>query len=125
MSSAISSHRDLEVWQKGMDFATEVYRLTRLMPKAEEYRLVSQVLRAAASVPGNIAEGNARGSRKEYAQHVSIARGSLAEAETFLILAVRAGLLPDREIASAIALADQLGRQLNVLRQRLAASPTL
>ena len=106
-----------------MDFAAEVYRLTKLMPKSEEYRLVSQVLRAAASVPGNIAEGNARGSRKEYAQHVSIARGSLAEAETFLVLAVRTDLLPRNEVASALELADQLGRQLNVLRQRLTAPP--
>ena len=111
MGSGVSSYRDLEVWRKAMDFATEVYRLTKLMPKAEEYRLVSQVLRAAASVPANIAEGNARGSRKEYAHHVSIARGSLAEAETFLALAVRAGLLPSEEAASAQALADQLGRQ--------------
>ena len=104
-----------------MDFATEVYRLTRLMPKTEEYRLVSQVLRAAASVPANIAEGNARGSRKEYAQHVSIARGSLAEAETFLALAIRTNLLPSHEAVSALELADRLGRQPNVLRQRLSA----
>jgi four helix bundle protein len=123
VSSSIYSHRDLEVWQKGMDFATEVYRLTKLMPKAEEYRLIGQMLRAAASVPANIAEGNARGSRKEYAQHVSIARGSLAEAETFLAPAIRAGLLPTEEAASALALADRLGRQLNVLRRRLTAPP--
>jgi four helix bundle protein len=123
VSAKISSYRELDVWQKGMDFATEVYRLTKLMPKAEEYRLVSQVLRAAASVPANIAEGNARGSRKEYAQHVSIARGFLAEAETFLTLAVRTGLLGGEEAAPALALADQLGRQLNVLRQRLASAP--
>jgi len=121
VSSAIKSYRDLDVWRKGMDFATEVYRLTKLMPKTEEYRLISQVLRAAASVPANIAEGNARGSRKEYAQHVSIARGSLAEAETFLTLALRAGLLPEKEPTPALMLADQLGRQLNVLRQRLTA----
>ena len=120
VSSKVSSYRDLEVWQGGMDFAAEVYRLAKLMPKAEEYRLVSQVLRAAASVPANIAEGNARGSRKEYAQHVSIARGSLAEAETFLTLAVRAELLDADEVKPALALADKLGRQLNVLRQRLA-----
>jgi four helix bundle protein len=121
VSTSIKSHRDLEVWQKGMDFATEVYRLTRLMSKTEEYRLVSQVLRAAASVPANIAESNARGSRKEYAQHVSIARGSLAEAETFLALAIRAGLLRGEETVLALSLADRLGRQLNVLRQRLTA----
>jgi four helix bundle protein len=92
------------------------------MPKTEEYRLVSQLLRAAASVPANIAEGNARGGRKEYAHHVSIARGSLAEAETLLLLAIKVGLLPEDLAASTLALADQLGRQLNVLRQRLTAA---
>jgi four helix bundle protein len=106
-----------------MTFAAEVYRLTKLMPKSEEYRLVSQVLRTAASVPANIAEGNARGSRKEHAQYANIARGSLAESETFLFLALRVDLLRSGEAASTLALADQLGRQLNVLRQRFTASP--
>jgi four helix bundle protein len=115
----ISSYRDLDVWRKGMDFAADVYRLTKLMPKTEEYRLTSQVLRAAASVPANIAEGHMRGSRKEYAQFISIARGSLAEAETLLMLAVRAELLRDEAVADALSLADKLGRQLNVLRRRL------
>jgi four helix bundle protein len=115
----ISSYRDLDVWRKGMDFAADVYRLTKLMPKTEEYRLTSQILRAAASVPANIAEGHMRGSRKEYAQFISIARGSLAEAETLLMLAVRAELLRDEAVADALSLADKLGRQLNVLRRRL------
>jgi four helix bundle protein len=105
-----------------MDFAADVYRLTKLMPKSEEYRLASQVLRAAASVPANIAEGHMRGSRKEYAQFVSIARGSLAEAETLLMLAVRAELLRSEAAADTLSLADKLGRQLNVLRRRLTSS---
>jgi four helix bundle protein len=117
---SINSYRDLEVWQKSMDLAVEVYRLAKLMPRAEEYRITSQVLRAVASVPANIAEGRSRGSRKEYAQHVSIARGSLAEAETFLMLAARTGLLAERDVAAALTLANEVGRQLNVLRQRLA-----
>ena len=119
----ISSYRDLDVWRKGMDFATAVYRLTKLMPKTEEYRLTSQVLRAAASVPANIAEGHVRGSRKEYAQFISIARGSLAEAETLLMLVVRAELLRSETVDDTLSLADKLGRQLNVLRRRLASPP--
>ena len=115
----INSYRDLMVWQKGMDLATEIYRLAKLMPKTEEYRLTSQILRSAASVPANIAEGHSRGSRKEYAQFVRIARGSLAETETFLILAMRTHLLTEAEAGIALTLADELGRQLNVLRQRL------
>ena len=78
-----------------MDLATECYRLARLMPKAEEFRVTSQSLRATASVPANIAEGWMRGSRKDYARFVSIARGSLAEVETFMQLAQRVGLLPE------------------------------
>lgn len=115
----IRSYRDLEVWQKGMDLATEAYRLVKLMPRTEEYRLASQLLRACASVPANIAEGHVRGSRKEYAHYISIARGSLAEAETFLLLAVRSQILPEVEVLRALEVADALGRQLNVLRQRL------
>jgi four helix bundle protein len=106
-----------------MDLAAEVYKLAKLMPKTEEFRLTSQLLRAAASVPSNIAEGNARGTRKDYANFVSIARGSLAETETLLILAVRTGLLAEDKASVAMKMADDLGRQLNVLRQRLSAQP--
>ena len=60
-----------------------------------------------------------RGTRKDYARFISIARGSVAEVETFLMLAVRTGLLPEREALSAMQLADRLGRQLNVLWNRL------
>ena len=121
----IKSYRDLNVWQSGMDFAVECYRLAKLMPKAEEYRMTSQLLRSAASVPANVAEGWMRNSRKDYARFVSIARGSLAEAETFLELSLRAGLLHTSAAASAIGIADKLGRQLNVLQMQLAkTAPT-
>ena len=116
----ITSYRDLDVWQSGMDFAVECYRLGRAMPKTEEYRITSQLLRSAASVPANVAEGWMRSSRKDYARFVSVARGSLAEAETFLLLAVRTGLISDDETLSALRIADKLGRQLNVLRSQLA-----
>jgi four helix bundle protein len=116
----IKSYRDLDVWRSGMDFAAECYRLGKLMPKAEEFRITSQLLRAAASVPANVAEGWMRSTRKDYARLVSVARGSLAEAETFLLLSVRAELLPESETASAMAIADRLGRQLNMLWNQLA-----
>ncbi|HEY5722824.1 MAG TPA: four helix bundle protein [Allosphingosinicella sp.] len=118
----VRSYRDLTVWQSGMDFAAECYRLSKLMPKAEEVRITGQLLRASASVPANIAEGWMRSSRKDYARFVSIARGSLAEAETFLLLSVRVGLLPEDETKSAMVMADNLGPQLNVLWRRLAKS---
>ena len=118
--SEVQSYRDLVVWQKGMGLAEEAYKLAKLMPRAEEYRLTSQLLRAAASVPANIAEGNSRGTRRDYANFISIARGSLAEVETFLQLAVRCDLLKPEQAEFALTLADELGRMLNVLRRRLA-----
>ena len=75
--SKIESHRDLIVWQKAMDLAVETYRLTSKFPASETYRLVSQITRAIASVPANIAEGHARGTRKDYANFLAIASGSL------------------------------------------------
>ena len=115
----VRSYRDLDVWRCGMDLAAECYRLAKLMPKAEEFRITSQLLRAAASVPANVAEGWMRATRKDYADFVSIARGSLAEVETFLLLSVRTGLLARQDTEPAMAIADGLGRQLNVLRSQL------
>ena len=121
--SVVTSFRDLTVWQSGMDFAAECYRLGKLMPKAEEFRLTGQLLRAAASVPANVAEGWMRSTRRDYARFVSIARGSLAEAETFLMLAVRTGMVAEEETRSAMEIADRLGRQLNVLWNQLSKTP--
>jgi four helix bundle protein len=115
----VKSYRDLEVWQSGMDLAVECYRVAKLMPKTEEFRITSQLLRAAASVPANVAEGWMRASRKDYARFIGIARGSVAEVETFVLLSVRTGLLPPQEAGPAMAIADKLGRQLNVLRTQL------
>jgi four helix bundle protein len=116
---SVRSYRDLLVWQKAMRLAAEAYRLGRLLPKAEEYRLTSQLLRAAASVPSNIAEGHARGTRKDYAHFVSIARGSLAETETILLLLVDIGLLKTEQVDPVLDVCSEIGRMLNGLLARL------
>lgn len=118
----VRSYRDLEVWEFGMDLATECYRLARVLPKSEEFRLTSQLLRASASIPANLAEGWSRATPRKFARYANIARGSLAEVETFLLLAVRTGLVPEPEIEQALKITDRLGRQLNALRSRLAKS---
>ena len=118
-----TSHRELVVWQKAMQLAVEAYRLAKLMPKTEEYRLTSQMLRAAATVPANVAEGNCRGTRRDYAHFISIARGSLAETETFLLLATSVSLLPGAETEKALQLCDEVGRMLNSLHSRLREVP--
>lgn len=119
----VRSYRDLTVWQKGMTLAATVYRLTRRLPKYEEYRISSQMVRAATSVPANIAEGHGRGTRKDYAKFVSTAKGSLAELETFLLLAADLELAPRDELDAILAQAEEVGRVLTALRARLASTP--
>jgi len=118
-SARITSHRDLIVWQKAMDFAGLSYRLAAKFPRLETYRLVSQFTRAAASVPANIAEGHARSSRKDFANFLAVAKGSLMEAETFLMLAVRLKYLDSAEAGSAFALITEVSKMLTSLRSRL------
>ena len=115
----VQSHKDLVVWQKALKLAAAVYHVAKEMPRTEEYRLTSQMLRAAASIPANIAEGHSRGTRKDYANFVSIARGSLAELDTLLLLAIDVGLLTRERLQTLLADADEVGRMLNALHARL------
>jgi four helix bundle protein len=119
----INSNRDLVVWQKAMRPAKEAYQLAKLLPKQEEHRLTNQLLRAVASVPTNIAEGHARGTRKEYANYISIARGSLAETETILLLLVEVELITSERAQPSLALCSEISRMLNALRTRLRETP--
>jgi four helix bundle protein len=86
-------HYDLAAWQEAMKLARAVYELTANFPKAETYGLVSQMRRAAVSIPSNIAEGAARTGRKEFAQFLGIAKGSLSELETQALLAADLGFM--------------------------------
>ena len=115
----VRSYRDLLVWQKGMDLAAEVYRLSRRWPDEERYDLTSQARRAAGSVPANVAEGYGRRSTASYSQFLKIARGSLKELETHLLLAERVGTAPPGSCAQALAEADELGRMLGSLIKAL------
>ena len=78
--------RDLIAWRKGVELAKSVYHTTRTLPATERFGLMTQMRRAAVSVPSNIAEGNARESRKDYLHFLRIARGSLAELETQFVI---------------------------------------
>ena len=98
----IRSYRDLKVWQQAMDLAEVCYRLTRGFPKDELYGMVSQIRRAAASVPANIAEGHGRNSRGEYIQFLRVAQGSLKELETHLLLAQRVGLSTEKDVGEIL-----------------------
>ena len=116
------SYKDLVVWQKSMDMTVQVYQLSEKFPTQERYALTSQITRAAASVPANIAEGSGRGSVKDYAHFLSIARGSLMETETFLLLAVRLKYINEIDTITTFSLADEVARMLNSLRSKLISS---
>lgn len=115
----VESFKDLVVWQKAMDLATVVYALTKAFPRSEEYRMTSQLTRSIVSVPANIAEGHGRSTARDYAHFIHIARGSLAESATYLLLAVRLGYLTDDATAEALTLIDAVGRMLTALRKSL------
>lgn len=121
---AVESYRQLAVWVKAMEVAKAVYVLSERLPKREEYRLTSQLIRAAISVPSNIAEGRARGTRKDYAHFISIARGSTAEVETLLLLAESVSLVPSEDVRAVLASVEEVGRMLNSLHAKLKAPPT-
>lgn len=111
---------DLRVWQGGMDLAEAVYRLTASFPADERFGLTSQIRRAAASVPANIAEGWGRASRKDYIRFLRIARGSLYETKTHLLLSQRVLDLDASAIGAAIREIEPLRRQLQALISALA-----
>jgi len=109
------NHKDLLAWQRGMEFVTEVYRVTRSMPADERFGLTMQVRRAAVSVPANIAEGHARNGPNEFRHFLGIAKGSLREAETHLQIAINVGLLNNADIVQALDLAAKTAVMLDGL----------
>ncbi|WP_404418632.1 four helix bundle protein [Brevundimonas vesicularis] len=117
--SAPRSHRDLKVWQIALDMTETLYRTTADWPKSEQYGLVSQVRRAAVSVPANIAEGAGRRSPGEFMHFVGIARGSLAELETLLIIARRLGYIEEPPFRAIIDDLFELSRMTTGLLKSL------
>jgi four helix bundle protein len=114
-------YRDLIVWQKGIELAKLIYRLTQRLPNEEKFGLVSQMRRAAVSVPSNVAEGQARHTTKEFIQFVSHAEGSLAELDTQLRLGVELGYCSNGETDQISSLMEEVRKMLNGLRRNLSA----
>jgi four helix bundle protein len=109
------SFRELDVWHLGVELAETVYRITARFPKSELFALTSQMRRAAVSIPSNIAEGRARDSTREFLHFLAISRGSLAELETQLELAIRLDYA-DSDLHAARTQSDVLGKKLNRLQ---------
>jgi four helix bundle protein len=113
------AYHDLLAWQRAMDLVVEIYRLCQVFPAAERYGLVSQMQRAAVSIPSNIAEGQARKSSGAFQNHLSIAAGSLAELETQLILSQRLGFCSEAACCPILSKTDEIGRMLTGLKTSL------
>jgi four helix bundle protein len=108
---AIKSYRDLRVWERALDLVVRSYQLAKLLPRDELYGLVSQMLRAAVSVPANIAEGHGRHHLGDYLHHLSVANGSLMELETHLLVAQRLSYLKTSDVEPLLALTNEVGRK--------------
>ncbi|WP_295214242.1 four helix bundle protein [uncultured Brevundimonas sp.] len=118
-SGEVRHYRDLLVWQKALTWVELVYAESGSWPSDERFGLISQVRRAAVSVPSNIAEGCARRSTPDFLRFLSIARGSLAEVETQLILAQRLGYIDEAALTRLLEAADEISRMLSGLISKL------
>ena len=118
----IRKHHDLLVWQEARSLVKDIYTVTKQFPREEVYALTSQMRRAVVSVPSNISEGAARTSKKEFLQFLSIARGSLSELETQVILTTDLGYLENNlPLLSRIDRTfSLLGGLINSIQKRVA-----
>ena len=113
------TYKDLDAWKQGMNLVEQCYRATAAFPRSEQYGIISQMRRAAVSIPANLAEGHCRRTTGAYAHHVSIALGSHGELETCIEIGARLGFLPAAEKQTLLSLSDSVGRLLNGLHRSL------
>lgn len=114
-------YQDLKVWQLGVEISLAIYRLTESFPQREMYGLSSQMRRAGVSIASNIAEGHTRGQTKDLLRFLSIARGSLAELETHLIIAERLDYLKRSDLDRIRTMLDEESRMLAGLRRSISS----
>ena len=120
----LKNYKELKVWEKSYQLCLEVYRITKGFPKNETYGLISQMRRAALSIPCNIAEGYGRKTTPEYLRGLYIAHGSICELETQVLLSGDLGYLTEKSLSK---LQDDLGeveRMLKALIKSLENKPS-
>jgi four helix bundle protein len=121
-SAKVKHYKDLQIWLKGMSLAKEIYQFTARFPAEERYGLISQMRRAAVSVPPNIAEGQARHGTREFLQYLPHASGSLAELETQVLLSLDLGYSAESDASAILKEIAELQRMLAAIRRKLALS---
>ena len=113
------SVRDLEIWQKAMTLVEACYKLSSTLPRDERFGLISQIRRAATSVPANIAEGFGRWNAPDFARFLAISSGSLRELETHLVIVQRLGFASKDSVDTILCATEELSRMLFRMRQRV------
>ena len=111
----MKSYKELVVWQKAMNQVKQIYALASLLPKDEKFDLVSQMRRAAVSVPSNIAEGQQRNSTKDFLNFLYISRGSNAELNTQLLICIDVGYFCEEQLLSVLKENYEISKMLNKL----------
>lgn len=116
---SVKSYKDLIIWQRSMDMVESIYRITEKFPSKESFGLISQMRRAAVSVPSNIAEGYGRQSTGSYSQFLSMARGSLFELETQVEICIRLKYIHKIESENLVAEIVEISKMISSLISKL------
>jgi four helix bundle protein len=117
--SIIKTHKDLDVWKKGITFVVRIYAETMIFPEHEKYGISSQLRRAAVSIPTNLAEGFGRNHQKELLQFLNIAMGSASEIDTLLLISKELKYLTDSKYNELSELLDHISRMLKNLSKSI------
>ncbi len=113
--STIKSYKDLIAWQKGIELVSATYKILEKFPKEEKFGLISQISRAATSVPANIAEGWGRDSNANFSNFLKISKGSLFELETHFIVSKNLNFITHEELQLLQLKIDEIGKILQGL----------
>lgn len=117
--SEVKTHKDLIVWQKSVAFVTDIYKFTKSLPDDEKFGIISQLRRAAVSIPTNISEGAARHFRKEFVQFLYISLGSISEIDTLLLIVGNLKYSDNDELSKLQLRVDEIKKMLTSLIKSL------
>ena len=115
-------HHNLEVWKRSLDFVTKIYKVTTKFPNEEKFGLVSQMRRAAVSIPSNIAEGAARNSKKEFINFLHIAQGSASELETQIYISANLSFISKDQTDPLLQELEEISKMIIGLQKSLRKS---
>lgn len=113
--SKINSYKDLIAWQKGIELTTDIYKMLGQFPKEEKFGLISQISRSCTSIPANIAEGWGRDSDQNFIYYLKIAKGSLYELETHLIISKNINYIAEKTLKDLQIKIEEISKIINGL----------